>query len=262
MNAFSWTCPYCGQPTTITGPNYTYDYKQIGTSQSKYASRGMSWRAIACPNPSCKNLSLVVRLHRYGLPAGQDSGQYALREELLNWELMPRSGAKPWPDYSPSDIRKTYEEACLILKDSPRASAAMSRRCLQGIARDYWKIPEAQRGNLGAELSLIRDKVDEGTWDAIQAVRSVGDIGAHMEKDVNLIIDVQPQEAKLLVELIETLFEDWYVERYKRGTRNEKLKSLAKDKLQEKKDGKKALKMMGAADAAEDESETLDQTNS
>ena len=31
-------------------------------------------------------------------------------------------------------------------------------------------------------------------WQAIDAVRSIGNIGAHMEKDINLIVDVDPEE--------------------------------------------------------------------
>lgn len=152
---------------------------------------------------------------------------------------MPRSRARPWPDDIPEEIRKSYLEACLIVSDSAKASAALARRCLQGIVRDYWKIPGDKRGNLGAELGFIQDQVDSDTWDAIQAVRSVGDIGAHMEKDVNLIIDVEPREAELLIGLIETLMEDWYVERHKRNERNAALKTVAKAKLSDKRQGKR-----------------------
>jgi hypothetical protein len=39
--------------------------------------------------------------------------------------------------------------------------------------------------------------------DAIDHVRSIGNIGAHMEKDVNVIVDIDPGEAQVLIELIE-----------------------------------------------------------
>ena len=54
------------------------------------------------------------------------------------------------------------------------------------------------------------------TWDAIDAVRKVGNIGAHIEKDINVIIDVEPREAELLIGLIEMLLKDWYVVREER----------------------------------------------
>ena len=53
-----------------------------------------------------------------------------------------------------------------------------------------------------------------------------------MEKDVNLIVDVEQDEAQLLIELIETLFEDWYVEREQKRQRNAALIATAAQKKQ------------------------------
>lgn len=44
--------------------------------------------------------------------------------------------------------------------------------------------------------------------------RRIGNIGAHMEKDINLIIDIEPDEAQKLIKLIELLIEQWYIERH------------------------------------------------
>jgi len=48
-----------------------------------------------------------------------------------------------------------------------------------------------------------------------------------MEKDINTIIDVDPKEAQLLIELIETLIEEWYVARHQRQERMKALKATA-----------------------------------
>lgn len=37
-------------------------------------------------------------------------------------------------------------------------------------------------------------------------VREIGNIGAHMEADINVIIDVDPDEAQILIDLVELLF--------------------------------------------------------
>lgn len=58
------------------------------------------------------------------------------------------------------------------------------------------------------------------TWDSIEAVRKIGNIGAHMEKDINVIVDVDPEEAGLLIGLIESLIDDWYVTRHQRAERH------------------------------------------
>jgi hypothetical protein len=44
-----------------------------------------------------------------------------------------------------------------------------------------------------------------------------------MEKDINVIVDVEPIEASALLELIERLIEDWYINRHER---EESLKGL------------------------------------
>ena len=44
------------------------------------------------------------------------------------------------------------------------------------------------------------------------------------------MIPVEPEEATLLIELVETLFEDWYVTRQKRQERLGKIKKMAEEK--------------------------------
>jgi hypothetical protein len=87
--------------------------------------------------------------------------------------------------------------------------------------RDFWGISKAR---LIDEIDAIQDKIDSLTWQAIDAVRRVGNIGAHMEKDINVIIDVDPDEAAQLIGLIELLIKDWYITRYER---QERLKTIA-----------------------------------
>jgi hypothetical protein len=96
--------------------------------------------------------------------------------------------------------------------------------------RDFCGI---KRGRLIDEIKELRLAVDKGaaprgvtheSVEAIDHVRSVGNIGAHMEADVNLVIDIDPGEAQALIELIEMLFLEWYVER---KTREERLAKVA-----------------------------------
>jgi len=51
--------------------------------------------------------------------------------------IYPRTGGRnPAPQEVDDFIAEDYNEACLILNDSPKASAALSRRCLQINRRD------------------------------------------------------------------------------------------------------------------------------
>jgi hypothetical protein len=151
---------------------------------------------------------------------------------LERWNLIPPSSAKVFPDYIPQPIRDDYVEACKIRDLSPKASATLSRRCLQGMIRNFWKI---SKGRLIDEIDAIKDKVDADTWLAIDAVRKIGNIGAHMEKDINVIVDVEPEEAQMLIGLIELLTKDWYITRYQR---QERLKALVE--LRDEKEAAKA----------------------
>jgi hypothetical protein len=93
--------------------------------------------------------------------------------------------------------------------------------------RDFWSIKKAR---LVDEIDALKDKVDPSTWAAIDAVRQIGNIGAHMEKDIDLIVEVEPDEAGQLIGLVETLIEDWYIARHDREERMNKLVSVAAGK--------------------------------
>jgi hypothetical protein len=85
------------------------------------------------------------------------------------------------------------------------------------------------------KLRRLRPKLTPLTWEAIEAVRKVGNIGAHMENDINVIVDVEPQEAELLIGLVEALLKDWYIARENKKTHLTSLVKLAADKDQDKK---------------------------
>lgn len=123
----------------------------------------------------------------------------------------PPMDTKPIPNYVPNVIRNDYQEAVSIVDLSPRSSATLSRRCLQGMIRDFWNI---KAPTLYEEIAALKDKIPASQWSAIDALRKIGNIGAHMEKDINLIIDVEPDEAKSLIKLIELLIDKWYVARH------------------------------------------------
>lgn len=235
---FNWSCPYCGQATTITKENFDTRSVVLDVTASETTDFTVISEAISCPNPNCSQVTLTIRYYKNGWLVSAHNKQWAAKDLLNEWPLLPRSLAKPIPDFVPEEIRSNYLEACLIQSDSPKASAAMSRRCLQGIVRDFWKIPNNKRGNLGAEISFIEDMVDPDTFDSIKAVREVGDIGAHMEKSVDTIVDVEPEEAGLLIELIETLISDWYIARHRRSSRNRLLQETVQAKREAKKQAK------------------------
>jgi len=106
--------------------------------------------------------------------------------------------------------------------------------------RDFCGI---SRKRLIDEINELRTRVESGnaplgvlpdTVVAIDQVRGIGNIGAHMEADINVIIDVDADEAQILIELVELLFAEWYVAREARTNRLAKIKLIADDKAKQK----------------------------
>lgn len=222
----SWQCPFCNKYTTVTDQNissneFTFD------DQNKFGKLRLKTESITCPNPDCREFTLEASLIERRLISDRHSRYHTDGDLLKIWKLRPQSSAKPMPEYIPQPIKEDYEEACLILNLSPKASATLARRCLQGMIRNFW---EVKPQNLFQEIESIKDKVESDTWEAIDVVRKVGNIGAHMEKDINQIIEVDENEAGLLIGLIEMLIEEWYVSRYERQQRLAQIKQLGQDK--------------------------------
>ena len=233
MTRFLWTCPFCNRDATI-GDHDTQTVEGKMTLQSVYGFRQLLARFIVCPNPNCRNFSLDLAL--FDLAYVKQVDEWKTGSVLTTWSLIPPSKAKPFPAYIPKQILQDYQEACLIVDASPKASATLSRRGLQGMIRDFWKITKP---NLKQEIEELKARVDAETWEAIDTIRKIGNIGAHMEKDVNVIVDVGPDEAEKLIWLIELLLKDWYVAKHER---EEKLKEIALIGVEkgEAKAGKKA----------------------
>ena len=236
MQSFSWTCPYCNRMTTITDSNITQSEHPFSRAFQDDCFVLVT-NVIVCPNHECQEYTIIAVL-REGF-----KGTYTVHNEsriypvsgedpILSWNIKPQSHAKQFPNYVPKAIIADYEESCLIKNLSPKASATLARRCLQGMIRDFWGVKER---TLFAEINGIQANVDPQTWQAIDAVRSVGNIGAHMEEDINLIIDVDPNEAAALIKLIEMLIKDWYIAKQERSNNLTSVIDMANQKAEERK---------------------------
>jgi len=228
MANFNWTCPYCNRDTTIVDSNQRSSSTDLHIDNVLGKIR-LTNHFIVCPNEECKKVTLFADLCTIEYRTSHD--RYIRKEDIKSWNLLPDSFAKQFPDYVPQVIIIDYEEACKIRDLSPKASATLARRCLQGMIRDFWGI---KKGRLVDEINAIEDKVDPIVWKSIDSVRKIGNIGAHMEKDINLIIDVEPNESQILIELIEMLIEEWYIHRYERELKMENLIKMSKTKDKQK----------------------------
>jgi hypothetical protein len=236
MTAVNWTCPYCNKPQIVTAVNRDHGSGAIRVGNSSDGKLGYSIWSIACLNDQCLRTSSHLSI--YGADYDEFGNFKGLNQKIVRFgeQILPRGNAKPLPEYIPEPLREDYEEACLIRDLSPKASATLIRRCLQGMIRDFAGI---SKNRLVDEIDALRSAVHEGTADrsitpesveAIDHVRDIGNIGAHMEKDIDHIVPVDPGEAQALIELVEMLFEEWYVARDKRKQQLAKIAAIAGEK--------------------------------
>lgn len=199
----SYKCPFCSQVMSVTSSTLkTHKICFRGViSPGDYDSTNINTDLLIvsfykCPH--CNEVSIILK----GL--GEKVNDILL-------PVYPRSLALQFPDYIPKAIKEDYEEACSVVSLSPKASATLSRRCLQGMIRDFWGISKPR---LIDEINALKDNVPYTQWKVIDGIRRIGNIGAHMEKDIDLIVDIDPDEATKLIKLIEHLIKSWYIERH------------------------------------------------
>ncbi|HGN9441689.1 TPA: DUF4145 domain-containing protein [Raoultella ornithinolytica] len=223
----SWECPFCGRLSVFESIQRKHDSFSV-KADTNYDVLVFESFVNVCPNPECKEFTYhsVLSTGKY------QSGYYVPENEIERWENRPNGIYKQYPDYVPKPIKDDYKEAVLIKNLSPKASATLSRRCLQGMIRHVWDVKPAR---LIDEIKAIEGQIESSVWKAIDAVRNIGNIGAHMENDINVIVDVEPYEAEMLIGLLELLIQEWYIERHERQLRVQAITALAAQKKELKK---------------------------
>jgi len=228
---FNWICPSCGRHTTITDPNVHSGSTSIYADETP-EDRGIClfYRLVECPNKECGLPQFKVDVF-YGTQLARSYKQVnpdGTRPVGIGHFTFVPTTAQPLSEHVPASVMSDYNEAYLIARLSPKASATLARRALQGMVRNFFQV--VGKRTLHAELEAIKDKCDPSLYDAMMAVKSVGNIGAHPDQDISLIVEVEPGEAETLLQLIHLLDREWYVARADRLDRIAKMNQLAASK--------------------------------
>jgi hypothetical protein len=190
-------CPHC---TVQIHPDFKTSHLNDGSSIGTEKRSTTSWlvKHMACP--SCERAILLLQKRISNL---MPVDTFIYPKSLL------RQGASV---VVPEDLREDFDEAVAVLDGSPKASAALSRRCLQGLLRyqgytqhDLAKAIDALLASNSLPISLARN---------VDAIRNIGNFAAHPTKDKNsgAIVPVEPHEAEWNLDVLEGLFDYYYVQ--------------------------------------------------
>jgi hypothetical protein len=172
--------------------------------------------------PSCGRFNLYIKRNHANL---------AMRFHI---PVYPKGfNRPPCPPEVPQDIAEDYREACLVLIDSPKASAALSRRCVQNILRSVGGVKPSDLYHEIQEV-INNNKVPSHISDSLDAVRNIGNFAAHPLKSQTTgnIVDVEPEEAEWNLDVIDALIDFYYVQpakvAAKKSALNNKLTEIGK----------------------------------
>ncbi len=193
-------CPHC---TVNFHDNWQYHQLQRGHASLKWA-----YRTAHCP--ACDKLAIQFAPSEW---VGTSPGFY----HYGDWQQVVPVGANrgPVPPEVPVKIAADYIEACNVLPISPKASAALSRRCLQTILRAHGY----NARDLAKEIDLLLNETDASKAIpatlrvTIDGIRNFGNFSAHPVTDVTTlqVVEVEPHEAEWCLEVLEEMFQHFYV---------------------------------------------------
>jgi hypothetical protein len=160
--------------------------------------------------------------------------------------VFPRGAHRPpAPPEVLEAVAQDFNEACLVFNDSPQACAALSRRCLQHLLVERGV---SKSDNLSTAIDdALSSHPPTHVAENLDAIRNIGNFAAHPQKSKNSgeILPVEPHEAEWNLDVLEMLFDFYYVQPAKSAARREALNK----KLEEA--GKKPMKEPPSESGAE-----------
>ncbi len=199
FNLKAFNCPNCGAfAKQFWSFANLYDLAQKGTHNPNYLSRLDEFAIARCEH--CRKVSIWEGIKMvYPLMTTRD------------FDLT----------YIPKHIAEDYSEACLIISFSPKASAALSRRCLQTILREQGFSDKSLQKEI--QNAIDSNKLPSHITDSIDSIRNIGNFAAHPQKDTSTgeILPVEIGEAEWNLDVLEYLFDYYYIQPEKARLRKE-----------------------------------------
>jgi Domain of unknown function (DUF4145) len=219
-------CPHCG--TTVQFVLYGSSAWYSPIRFEEVDEEGPSFEIHGAKCPFCNRP--VVSIEMYHL---DDPHEQPEEEQLVDsWLIWPIASARPpIPTRVPGNISNDYREAAMVLHMSEKASAALSRRCLQAVLHD---VAATKSKDLVGQIEEVLPKLPGYLQQQLDAVRNIGNFAAHPQKSkaTGEIIDVERGEAEWNLDVLDLLFDFYYeqprIAQEKRDALNKKLAAAAK----------------------------------
>jgi hypothetical protein len=185
--------------------------------------------------PSCRKANLTLQNGAQPTYTQTNPPRFNALHQVNSETLVKPKGSNrpPCPPEVPKKFAGDYSEGCVVLPDSPKASAALGRRCLQNLLRE---IAGVKPGNLADEIQQVINsgKLPSDLGESIDAIRNVGNFAAHPMKSQHSgeVLDVEAGEAEWILDVLEALFDFYFVRpaklQQRRAALNQKLAEAAK----------------------------------
>jgi hypothetical protein len=188
-------------------PHCTVSIHESWNAHPVYAGDATLWRVRIMTCPECRKDILAF--------GRADRDAVSLHEPANFVQIFPRgSNRGPVPPDVPADIAADYNEAALVLPLSAKASAALSRRCLQSILNNAGYTQK----DLSKQIDAVLAEADttkalpSGTHSIVDAIRNFGNFSAHRITDQTSlqVIEVEPHEAEWCLDILDALFDHYY----------------------------------------------------
>lgn len=204
-------------------------WSSAGLGRFKHAEQ---YKIESMQCPACLDMIATIQtLHLLSTPSG---AEWTSANTILVWPRTPKRAATS--QEVPQKYACDYNEACDVLPISPKASAALSRRCLQHILKDELNIDKYSLD--GAIQEVLDEKLLPAyLQDDLDYIRHIGNFAAHTEKSEKTgeILGVEPGEADWSLIVLEALMEEVFVKpaisKAKKAALNAKLKDSGAKKL-------------------------------
>lgn len=194
-------CPHCLV-------SFHDDVKEIIIGEDADGAWGLFVKT--CPNCNRFILELAHKEWMENVNGLKIPSPIYLSRKLIRPKSIKRSQV---PTEVPKVFSDDYVEACLVIDDSAKASAALSRRCLQHILREKAGV---KKDNLAQEIQQVLDSSKLPTYlsESLDAVRNIGNFASHPIKSTSTgqLVEIEPGEAEWNLDVIESLFDFYFVQ--------------------------------------------------